>query len=157
MAEQTASDDAHGDRLRDVLGAIETPSDTFPTPAEVGAKSATGVAMAWLEEQFDESLMSDAFWQRLFDARGITNLCLLLEAVVNQREIADGVPPRWSRMEVRERLTPSNLREYMSAVFRAFGQDTFADQVDARPADSVSARPTHGPDADLAQHPTPSP
>lgn len=142
MVDEAAIVEPNGDRLRDIVGDVSTPTDAFPSPEEVGQKSATGVAMAWLEEQFDESLMSDAFWQRLFDSRGITNLCLLLEAVVNQREIADGVPPRWSRMQVREQVTPSTLRHYACAVFRAFGQEGFAERLEARAEVAVPDRPT---------------
>ena len=140
--QDAGTDGGLGDRLADVVGDVTPPSEAFPTPEEVGEKSATGVAMAWLEEQFDESLMSDVFWQRLFEARGITNLCMVLEALVNQREIADGAPARWSRMQVREHVTPSTLRGYMSAVFRAFGQEGFAERLDSTAEAVETDRPT---------------
>ena len=49
MVDETTIEVPEGDRLRDVLGDAAAPNDVFPSPEEVGGKSATGVAMAWLE------------------------------------------------------------------------------------------------------------
>ena len=93
--------------------------------------SATVGAMAIIEDDLDASLMDDAFWVSLWQDRGVTRLAKLVWALLNQGRLADGDEPIWSERAVQARINAANLHSYLLAALRAYGQEDFADALEA--------------------------
>ena len=114
-----------GMRLDDVLMEAASSFDHWPTPEEIEAREPTLPVYRYLEQQWEISFLTfltDAeAKQRLLDQQGMDAVTIALTAVLNQHELEEGEPPRWSRAQVGRRLTLRNLGEYTTATFVALG------------------------------------
>ena len=131
MSEETAT--AQPDRISDVLGMYPFPTDHFPAPGEIKDDTADANAIAYAEEALDASLNSEVFWQNLLEKRGVTNLCRLLFALLNQDRLDpddESAELRWTERQVRSGVTAGNLNDYTICVLRAYGQASFAKAVE---------------------------
>jgi len=114
-----------GMRLDDVLMEAASSFDHWPTPAEIEVREPTLPVYRYLEQQWEISfltfLMDVDAKQRLMDQQGMDAVTIALTAVLNQHELEEGEPLRWSRAQVGRRLTRRNLGEYTTAAFIALG------------------------------------
>ena len=122
-----------------IAAAIPAPSrpfETFPTPGELAGTRLRMAGLAYLHTHCGVSPADGAAWRAYAEGHHFEALCWGMLALLNQYELARGLPERWPREAVFD-MPPEQLMSYFTEA-RALVASTAPESTE----DAAATRPT---------------
>ena len=108
------------------------PFETFPSPEEIAGTRLRMAGFSYLQQHCGVSPADDTAWATYCAQDHFGALCWGLLALLNQHEVARGLPLRWARETVFD-LPPETLMRYYTVARASVGGETSEAPADTRP------------------------